>query len=273
MKTARRMVFWLLLAAILLMFLFPLLLDFQTSLKTEGDIASFPPKWVFTPTLEHYENVFSGSGYPFGQFFLNSFVIASGTSIVTVLVCIPAAYAMVRFGVGLKKFFSFIISLKLLPPIVFAIPYFALYQFAGLLDTRTGLIWAAVVMNVPLTLMLMVGFIQELPVEIEEAALMDGCSPGGILARIVFPLIGPGVAAAAILTFIFTWNEFLFVRILSDARAMTTTVGSTLFIQAYGIRWGDIAAAIALSVLPPLVFTFFVQRYLVKGLSMGAVKG
>ncbi|MED4779880.1 carbohydrate ABC transporter permease [Brevibacillus choshinensis] len=273
MRIAKRIVFWLLLSLILLLFLFPLLLDILTSFKTEGDIASFPPKWVFAPTLEHYQNVFSGSGYPFAQFFLNSFVIAAGTSVITVAICIPAAYAMVRYGYGLKKFFSFIISLKLLPPIVFAIPYFAMYQFMGLLDTKTGLIWVAVIMNVPLTLMLMVGFIQELPVEIEEAALIDGCSPGSILARIVFPLIAPGVAAAAILTFIFTWNEFLFVRILSDINAMTTTVGSTLFIQAYGIRWGDIAAAIALSVLPPLLFTFFVQRYLVKGLSMGAVKG
>ncbi|QRG70175.1 carbohydrate ABC transporter permease [Brevibacillus choshinensis] len=273
MKMAKQIGFWLLLSFILLLFLFPLLLDFLTSLKTEGDVASFPPKWVFSPTLEHYHNVFSGAGYPFAQFFLNSFFIAAGTSAITVIVCMPAAYAMVRYGVGLRKFFSFIVSLKLLPPIVFAIPYFAMYQFIGLLDTKLGLIWVAVIMNVPLTLMLMVGFIQELPVEIEEAALIDGCSPGSILLRIVFPLLAPGIAAAAILTFIFTWNEFLFVRILSDMNAMTTTVGSTLFIQAYGIRWGDIAAAIALSVLPPLLFTFFVQRYLVKGLSMGAVKG
>ena len=103
--------------------------------------------------------------------------------------------------------------------------------------------------------------------------MIDGCSHYGILARIVFPLVAPGIAAAAILTFIFTWNEFLFVRILTDIKATTVTVGSTLFIQAYGIRWGDVAAAIALSVIPPLVFTLFVQRYLVKGLSMGAVKG
>ncbi|MET3288326.1 carbohydrate ABC transporter permease [Brevibacillus fluminis] len=273
MNLVKRILFWLLLACALAVFLSPLLLDFITSLKTEGDIASFPPKWAFVPTFEHYQSVFSSSGYPFGQFFLNSFLIASIASVATVAICLPAAYAMVRYGLGSKRFFSFIVSLKLLPPIVFAIPYFAMFQFVGLLDTKTGLIWVAVIMNIPLTLLLMVGFIQELPKEIEEAAVMDGCSPTAILTKIVLPLIAPGVAAAAILTFIFTWNEFLFVRILSDVKAMTTTVGSTLFIQAYGIRWGDIAAAIALSVLPPLIFTFFVQRYLVKGLSMGAVKG
>ncbi|MNG13816.1 L-arabinose transport system permease protein AraQ [compost metagenome] len=103
--------------------------------------------------------------------------------------------------------------------------------------------------------------------------MMDGCSVYSLLARVILPLIAPGAAAAAILTFIFSWNDFLFVRILSDMKATTVTVGSTLFIQAYGIRWGDVAASIVLSVIPPLIFTLFVQRYLVKGLSMGAVKG
>ncbi len=273
MKMLNKTGFWIVLAFSLLIFIFPLFMAFLTSLKTEEDIVSFPPKWVFAPSVEHYRNVFYGSGYPFDLFFLNSFTISFGASITTVLLCAPAAYAMVRLGVGLKRFFPFVTGLRLLPPIVFAIPYYMMFQFFGLLDTRTGLIWVGVLMNVPLTLMLLAGFIQELPKEIEEAAMIDGCSNYRILASVVFPLIAPGAAAAAILTFIFTWNEFLFVRILSDFKATTVTVGSTLFIQAYGIRWGDVAAAIALSVIPPLVFTLFVQRYLVKGLSMGAVKG
>lgn len=273
MKTLKKISFWLLLLISLLILSFPLLLAFLTSIKSEDDITSFPPKWIFSPILEHYRNVFYGSGYPFDLFFMNSFVIATGASIVAVLLCVPAAYAMVRMGVGVKRFFPFVVSLRLLPPIVFAIPYYMMFQFLNLLDTRTGLIWVGVIMNIPLTLMLLVGFIQDLPKEIEEAAMIDGCSTYQILGRIIFPLIGPGTAAAAILTFIFTWNEFLFVRILSDIKATTVTVGSTLFIQAYGIRWGDVAAAIVLSVIPPLLFTLFVQRYLVKGLSMGAVKG
>jgi multiple sugar transport system permease protein len=273
LKIFKKVLFWGTLLLSLFLLNFPLVTDLVTSLKTEGEIASFPPKWIFSPTLEHYENVFHGSGYPFYQFFINSFIVSTGASVVTILLCIPAAYSMVRFRVGIKRFFPFVVSLKILPPIVFAIPYFMMFQLVGLLDTKTGLILVGVFMNIPLALMLMVGFIQELPNEIEEAAMIDGCSNFGILTKIIFPLIAPGVAAAAILTFILTWNEFLFVRILSDIDAMTVTVGSTLFIQAYGIRWGDVAAAIALSVLPPLIFTFFVQRYLVKGLSMGAVKG
>lgn len=252
---------------------FPLLMAFMTSIKTDEDIASFPPKWLFSPTWDHYKNVFYGSGYPFDTFFLNSFVIALGASLVSVLVCLPAAYAMLRLGIGMKRFFPFIISLRLLPPIVFAIPYYMMFQYLHLLDTHIGLIWVAALMNIPITLLLLIGFIQELPREVEEAAMIDGCTNFSILSRIIVPLIGPGIAAAAILTFIFTWNEFLFVRILTDIKATTATVGSTLFIQAYGIRWGDIAAAICLSVIPPILFTLFVQRYLVKGLSMGAVKG
>lgn len=273
MRTLKKLGFWAMLIISLAILCLPLLLAILTSLKPEQAIATFPPQWIFTPTIEHYQNVFYGSGYPFNLFFFNSFVISLGASLVAVLLCVPAAYAIVRMKVGVKRFFPFIVSLRLLPPIVFAIPYYMMFQFLNLLDTRTGIIWVGVIMNIPLTLMLLVGFVQELPKEIEEAAMIDGCSTYGILGRIVFPLIAPGAAAAAILTFIFTWNEFLFVRILSNVKATTVTVGSTLFIQAYGIRWGDVAAAIVLSVVLPLVFTLFVQRYLVKGLSMGAVKG
>lgn len=270
---AKRMISGTLLGISILILSFPLLMAFLTSIKNEEDIASFPPKWLFSPTLEHYKNVFYGSGYPFDLFFLNSFVISLGASLAAVLVCLPAAYAMLRLGVGMKRFFPFIISLRLLPPIIFAIPYYMMFKFLNLLDTHVGLIWVAALMNIPITLLLLIGFIQELPKEVEEAAMIDGCSNFAILTRIVVPLVAPGIAAAAILTFIFTWNEFLFVRILSDIKATTATVGSTLFIQAYGIRWGDVAAAICLSVIPPILFTLFVQRYLVKGLSMGAVKG
>jgi multiple sugar transport system permease protein len=273
MRGLKKIGFSVLVLTSLLVLIFPLLLAILTSLKSEQDIAAFPPRWLFSPTFEHYQNVFYGSGYPFDLFFWNSFVISLGSSLICILVCVPAAYAMVRMNVGIKRFFPFVVSMRLLPPIIFAIPYYMMFQFLHLLDSKTGLIWVGALMNIPLTLMLLVGFVQELPKEIEEAALIDGCNTYSILGRIVFPLIGPGAAAAAILTFIFTWNEFLFVRILSDVKATTATVGSTLFIQAYGIRWGDVAAAIVLSVIPPLLFTLFVQRYLVKGLSMGAVKG
>ncbi|MGG1515912.1 carbohydrate ABC transporter permease [Paenibacillus oryzisoli] len=273
MNSLKRIAFALVLIGSIVILISPLLLAIITSLKAEQDIASFPPKWVFLPTFEHFNNVFYKSGYPFGTFFLNSFVISFFASIVTIGVCIPAAYVMVRMRVGIKRFFPFVISLRLLPPIVFAIPYYMMFQYLHLLDTKIGLIWVAALMNIPLTLMLLVGFVQELPKEIEEAAMMDGCSVYSMLARVILPLIAPGAAAAAILTFIFSWNDFLFVRILSDMKATTVTVGSTLFIQAYGIRWGDVAASIVLSVIPPLIFTLFVQKYLVKGLSMGAVKG
>lgn len=273
MAIVKKGFFWLATVLVLLALNFPIIIDISTAFKPDNVINSFPPKFLFPLTMEHFKNVFYGSGYPFGSFFLNSVMVSIGASILAVLVCVPAAYAMVNLDFGVKRFFPFVVSLKLLPPIVFAIPFFIMFQFLGLLDSIAGLILIGALMGIPLVLMLSVAFIQELSREIIEAGMIDGLSNYSLLYKIILPLIAPGISAAMVLTYIFTWNEFLFVRILSDQKAMTATVGSTLFVQAYGIKWGDISAAVAISILIPLVVTRFVQRYLVTGLSMGAVKG
>jgi multiple sugar transport system permease protein len=273
MKTKNAWLFTLGAGIIALVLIVPLLNTLWTSLKTTADINSFPPKFLFAPTWEHYQNVLYAAGYDFPNYFKNSILLSVLTSLFVVLIALPSAYSMVRMNFGSRKLLSFSMALRLFPPIVFAIPYYLMFQYLGLLDTIPGLVLINVFLNIPLGLILMVGFLQELPYEIEESAKIDGCNIYQILWKIVLPLMAPGIASVAILTFIFSWNDYLFAVIITLNKATPVTLGSTMFVTSWGIKWGDISAATVLSILPPLLFTFFAQRYLVSGLSMGAVKG
>lgn len=267
---------WLVTVYVLIIAVFlviPLLNTLLTSFKTTADINSFPPKFVFQPTWEHYRNVLYAAGYNFPAYFKNSILLSIFTSLFVVLIGLPSAYSIVRLRFGSNKLMSLSMALRLFPPIVFAIPYYLMFQQLGLLDTITGLVMINIYLNLPLGLILLVGFLQDLPYEIEESARIDGCNVYQILGRIILPLMAPGIASVAILAFIFSWNDYLFAVIISLNKATPVTLGSTMFITSWGIKWGDISAATVLSVLPPLLFTFFAQRYLVSGLSMGAVKG
>jgi len=253
-------------------FMIPIINTIATSLKSDRDINALPPKWVFQPIVDHYSNVIYAAGYSFPDFFKNSLVIALGASLLVVLVNLPAAYCIVRFNMGRKRLLPFVVSLRLLPPVVFIVPFFIMFQFMGLLDTLLGLTLVNTLFNSPLALLLFVGFIQDLPREVEESAMIDGASSFQILRLIVLPLLLPGLSVVLVMTFLWAWNEFLFSLVLTFNRATTVTVGASLFVTAWGVRWGDIAAAITLSLLPTLIFTFFVQRYLVAGLTLGAIK-
>lgn len=255
-----------------LIFMIPIFNTIATSLKSDRDINSLPPKWIFQPITDHYTNVIYEAGYSFPDFFAHSLVIALGASILVVAVNFPAAYCIVRFGLGRKRLFPFVVSLRLLPPVVFIVPFFIMFQAIGLLDTLLGLTLVNTLFNSPLALLLFVGFIQDLPLEVEESAMIDGASSFQILRLIVLPLLLPGLSVVLVMTFLWAWNEFLFSLVLTFNQATTVTVGASLFVTAWGVRWGDIAAAITLSLLPTLIFTFFVQRYLVAGLTLGAIK-
>ena len=264
---------WIIAIILILIFTFPIIGTFLTSLKSNIDISSSPPKWVFEPTLDHYRNVLYAAGYNFLKFFLNSLIIAFGASIVTIITTLPAAYTMVRFRVGKKYFYPFVISLRLIPPILFAIPLFIIYSRVGLIDSIFGLILVHSLMSVSLSLILFVGFIQDFPPEIEEAGMVDGATILQIFRLLVIPLLLPSIGAVAALSFLWSWNEYLFSYILTFGKSTTVTVGASLFITAWGIRWGDISAAIFLSIIPTLIFVFFIQRFLVRGLTFGAIKG
>lgn len=251
----------------------PLLNAMLVSFKPDGEIAENPIALPTSPTLDHYANVLYASGYDFPRFFLNSAMIAVGTVVVVLIIAIPATYAIVRLNFGGRWIISSASGLRLLPAIFFVVPFFLLFSALGLVDTIPGLIVANTFLNLPLAIILLSSALGDLPREIEEAAAVDGANIYRTLGSIVLPLLAPTMVAASVLVFIFSWNDYLFALVLSTSNATPVTLGAANFITSTGIRWGDISAASVLSTLPPLLFVVFAQRYLVSGLSSGAVKG
>lgn len=262
---------WFFFALVVLIFNFPLFFTAATSLKRTPEITA--KIWLFVPTLEHYLKIFTDPSLNFPRYLLNSISIALGGTLIAILVTLPAAYAMVRFGVGRRSLLPLVTNLRAVPLIIFAIPFYLMFQSIGLLDTRIGLAVIAAVINVPLALILFAGFIQDFPPEIEEAARVDGAGVLGVFRYIIVPLALPVVVAVSILSFIYAWNEYLFGLILTTKNATPVTVGAALFITSWGVRWGEIAAAMTVSALPPLILGMFGYRYLARALVAGAVKG
>jgi multiple sugar transport system permease protein len=251
----------------------PLLNAVLVSFKPDGEIAKNPLALPGAPTFDHYANVLYASGYDFPRFFLNSALIAVGTVVVVLVIAIPATYSIVRLGFGGRWIISSASGLRLLPAIFFVVPFFILFTTLGLQDTIPGLIAANSFLNLPLAIILLSSALGDIPQEIEEAASVDGANVYRTLGSIVLPLLAPTMVAVAVLVFIFSWNDYLFALVLSTSNATPVTLGAANFITSTGIRWGDISAASVLSTLPPLLFAVFAQRYLVSGLSSGAVKG
>lgn len=251
----------------------PLLNAILVSFKPDGEIARNPLSLPAAPTLDHYANVLYASGYDFPRFFLNSALIALGTVALVLVISVPATYAIIRLGFGGRWIISSASGLRLLPAIFFIVPFFILFSTLGLQDTIPGLIVANTFLNLPLAIILLAAGLRDIPKEIEEAASVDGAGVLRTLLGIVLPILGPTMVAVSVLVFIFSWNDYLFALVLSTSNATPVTLGAANFITSTGIRWGDISAASFLSTLPPLLFAIFAQRYLVSGLSAGAVKG
>lgn len=271
-STTKTVILYIVIVAIVVAFNFPVINAILTSFKTNADISSMPPKWIFRPTLTQYTNVLFAYGYNFRLYFLNSLLISAFTSLVVLILGIPAAYAIARYRSRINPL-GLLLGLRLVPIFVFIIPVFILFTRLGLIDTRMSLVMMNTVISAPLGIFLLVGFIQEIPSSIDEAARIDGASIFTILTRIVIPLSIPGIVAVVCLTFIFTWSEYLMSLILSFTRAVPVTVGAAFFITAWEVRWGEISAAIALSVVPVFLFVFFLQDYLVRAFTGGALKG
>ncbi len=267
----RRLLFWLATIVMVLWSVFPAFMVVLTSFKSRLDALRMPPVWVFTPTLSNYKEIFELS--PFGAYFGNSLIVAGSSTFIALALGSLAAYSLARFRFRGQEQLSFwIISIRMTPPVAAAIPMFILMRQLGLLDTRTGLVIAYTTLNLPFAIWLMKGFFADIPVDLEESAMVDGCSRFGAFRRIAFPLSAPGLVATAIFCFIFTWNEFFFALILTGTRAQTLPVTITSFIRETGIMWGQMFAAAVLIMAPMVIFTLFVQKYLVRGLTLGAVK-
>jgi multiple sugar transport system permease protein len=264
-------IFYMVIAFVLVFFVFPVLYLLMTSLKSRLDIYVMPPKFIFVPTVDAWIAAFTKK--PLFHLFVNSAVIASGTTIISLIFGTLAAYALARFKIkGSQDISFFILSIRMFPPIAAAIPIFLSMKGLALLDTRLGLIIAYTVFNLPFVVWMMREFIMVIPVEIEEAAMVDGLTRMQAFRKILLPLIKPSLVAVAIFCIIFSWSEFLFAFLLTQTKAKTMPVSISEFITWREVTWEQVSAAGTALILPVLVFSFFVQKYLVRGLSFGAVK-
>lgn len=272
MTRAWRMAALAVLIAVLVIALMPYLWLFMTSIKTRIDALADTPVWLFTPTLEHYPTVFLDKNYL--PLVFNSLVVASVTTALSLLIGVPAAYVFARYDfAGKEDLFFFFLTTRMAPPISVVVPLFLLFGYVGLIDTRLSLILAHTTFNLSLVVWMMRGFFADIPREIDEAGLMDGHTRAGVFFRILLPLAAPGVAATAVLCFMLSWNEFLYAFILVAFEGRTLTVGIPGLVTPHGTLWGQVAAVAIVATLPIVVFTFLVQRHLVRGLTFGAVKG
>jgi len=258
-------------ALTLLILLLPFLWLLQMSFKTNDQILQFPPPLIFAPTLENYTALWHSA---FSESFVNSLLSASFSTLLALLLGVPGAYALSRWsrrGRGALRFA--ILVTRMAPPIAFTIPFFLFYRWIGLLDTVTGLVLVYTSFDLPLVIWMMQPFFETVPASLEEAALVDGASHRVIFMRIMLPMVTPGIAATAILCFLYAWNDFFFALILTRTAARTAPVAVVNFMNYEGWEWGKIAAGGTLVMAPVLVFSLAVRRYLVSGLTAGAVKG
>ena len=246
------------------------------SLKNDVDQFAAPPRWFrFAPTLAHYYDAFYARS--FGRYLLTSVTVATISTICAVTIGTLAAYGLARFRLRGKldqRLSLWILSTRMFPPIVTAVPLFLMMRDLRLLNTLTSLVIVYTALNLPFVVWMMRGFFRELPRELEEAAMVDGDSRLGALVRVILPLAAPGLAATAVFCLIVSWNEFLLALVLTQTDAsMTLPVGIAGRVTQYEIKWGVMSAAGVVAMIPILAFAMAVQRYLVRGLSLGAVKG
>jgi multiple sugar transport system permease protein len=260
---------------------FPFVWILLTSLKQPVDVIAVPPKFLFTPTAENYQALFLGqqrgrymSSRPdFPSFFLNSIVICCGAVALSFAAGVPAAYALARHQFRFREQFAFLfMSFRFVPFITFLIPLYILFQQVGLYNTYSGLVLAYQLITLPFTVWMLRSFFMEIPLEVEEAAKIDGCSWWGVLTKIILPLSLPGMAVTLILGFMFSWNAFNYPLRLAGRQTFPVTVGAIQFISYEEVLWGQMAAASIVAIVPQLLLSLGVQKYIVRGLTMGAVK-
>jgi len=240
------------------------------SLKPQIEAAGYPPSFFrFTVTFKGYVEVFSK--HPFLLYIWNSLVVATGVTVLGLAVGLPAAYSIAQWrqrGLALT-----ILVARIIPGISYLIPWYILFRNLKMVDTYQALILTHLVVGLPITIWVMIGFFEDIPADLREAALIDGCTDYGAFLRVAVPLVKPGIVATAILSFIFSWNNFLFSVILAGRNTRTLPIAVFNMIGYEEINWGPLAAAATLITLPVILLTLIVQRHIVSGLTFGAVKG
>ena len=250
----------------------PIAVIFTTSLRQQVDIFAEPLNFIFTPTLENYRAVLEEDH--FDRYLVNSLFVGLVSTVITLILGCMAAYGLARFRFPGRTTVAYTtLLLRTVPLAVLAIPVFLIWNEWHLVNSLWGLVLLYVAVNLPFTIWLLYGFVLQVPVELEEAAAIDGCGPIRVFTKVLLPLMAPGLAAASIFTFRIAWNEFILALVLSDRSTRTLPVAASLYITDIGVDWGRVMAMGSLIAIPPLIFTFIAARQIITGLTAGAVKG
>lgn len=285
-RVIRTLVGW----GVVLLFAFPLYYWLTVAFRDAKEIFNYPPiMFEFSPTVKNFEEVFDislgfgfgeqrevlpgGGNWRMGPRLWDSIVIALFSTGLAVTIATFASYSLSRMNFqGRHHFVAWILSTRMMPPVAVAIPVFFIYKEVSLLDTYTGVILIHALMNLPLAVLLMKSFFDDIPMEIDESAMVEGASRLTIFRRIILPIVKGGIAATAVLCFIFSWTEFLFVLTLTQTGLKTIPVVSSTFVTSHGTAWGNMAALGAAAMIPAFIFILLVQKHLVRGLTLGSVK-
>ena len=242
-----------------------------TSFKNPVDVYAMPPKIVYQPTMDNYATLLFERN--FLHYLLNSAIVSLSTTVACVFLGSLYSYTLARVNFrGRNNAAFWVLSLRMLPPIAVILPYYLIFRQMKLLDNPVALIIVYIVMNFPLVVWIMKGFFEEIPIEMEESGKIAGCSDLQTFFRIVVPMVRPGLAGTAVVTMIFSWNEFLFALILTGEKAKTLPVGVTGFVTFEGIKWGLLASGGIFIIAPILILSFIFQKHLIRGLTLGSIK-
>lgn len=265
--------------ALAIYILAPIVWIVMMSFKSKLDVISVPPKFIFTPTLDNYLALFGLgkvgllTGTTFLSFFKNSLILSLGSVLLSLVLGMPAAYAIARLRFKAKESLAFtFLSFRFVPEVTIILPLYVVYQKLHLYNTYIGLILVYQLISLPLLIWMMRSYFEEIPVAIEQAARTDGYSWAGAFFRLVLPLTAPGVAATLVLAFIFCWNNFVFGLMLGGTDTQPVTVGLLSFMGTNEVQWGLMAAATVIAIVPEMLMALAVQRYMIRGLTFGAVK-
>jgi ABC-type glycerol-3-phosphate transport system permease component len=269
----RKLLLWLAAGLLVSVWVFPVLWGLLTSFKTERDVLAYPPTFIFEPTLANYREVLFGTSSILPNLW-SSMVVASASTLLTMLFAVPAAYALARLRFPGKKSTGFyVLATQMLPPVGLIIPYYLVMQKVGLLDSYSGLTAIYLTFSLPFAVWLMVSYFEDVPYEMEEAALLDRAGRLRTLWYVVLPQVGGGIAVTTVFVFLNAWNEFLFAVVLGGNNVRPVTVAMFNFISVEQTQWARLAAGAMLAMAPVIVIGLAAQRHIVKGLTVGAVKG
>ncbi len=269
----RQLMLWMVAGLLVSVWAFPVLWALLTSFKTERDVLAYPPVLLFTPTLANYREVLFGTASILPNLW-SSLVVTSLATALTMLFAIPAAYALARLRYPFKRASGFyVLVTQMLPPVGLVIPYYLALQRLGALDTYSGMVTIYLTFSLPFAIWLMVSYFEDVPYEMEEAALLDHAGRWGALWHVILPQVRGGIAVTTVFVFLNAWNEFMFAVVLGGNKVRPVTVAMFNFISVEQTQWAKVAAGAMVAMAPVILLGLLAQKHIVKGLTVGAVKG